>query len=206
MNNNRLTSPCYWKAQNRKIQSVCGGWLGGKPNPVNVAWHRRGFIDLGIAPFTGGIWECRDAGLTSHCCSWRILLLLSFSWINAQWNLRLHQQNGPSLTLRLGFNREGSHSLSWRIIVKPFKMKSVLIWESFGKKKHMKISHCGLTRRQMLFLVPLAVGKGGRTECFTLNDWARATDSSFQECGISVASGDGCFENKCCLFPCINSG
>lgn len=159
MNNNRLTSPCYWKAQNRKIQSVCGGWLGGKPNPVNVAWHRQGFIDLGIAPFTGGIWECRDAGLTSHCCSWRILLLLSFSWINAQWNLRLHQQNGPSLTLRLGFNREGSHSLSWRIIVKPFKMKSVLIWESFGKKKHTKISRCGLTRRQILFPFLWQLGK-----------------------------------------------
>lgn len=32
----------------------------------------------------------------------------------------------------------------------------------------------------MSFLVPLAVGKGGRTECSTLNDWARKTDEGEQ--------------------------
>lgn len=44
----------------------------------------------------------------------------------------------------------------------------------------MKISRCGLARRQMLFLVPLAAGRGGRTESSTLNDWAGTTDKGEQ--------------------------
>lgn len=60
--------------------------MGGKANPVSVAWHREGFIDLGGAVVAFCSKQDRDvaracAGLTSPCCWQRLLLFLNVSWL-----------------------------------------------------------------------------------------------------------------------------